>query len=219
MSILDELMTPEEERARGSVINGVVVGIVVDNKDPGNLGRVRLNFPWLSDGDVTDWVRVATLMAGSGRGSYFIPEVEDEVLVAFDQGNIDQPYVIGSLWSSDAKPPEKNGDKKNNIRQICSRSGHKITLDDTKNQERMEIVTKGGHSIILDDSSGQEKLEIIDSTGDNSIKIDSAQNSIAIESKVKLSIKAKVIEIEASGTMTIKASSILTIEGKPAKIN
>ncbi len=219
MSILDLLVTEEEERARSNTVSGVAMGIVTDNKDPENMGRVKLKFPWLSEQDVTDWARIATLMAGTERGSYFLPEVGDEVLVAFDHGDISHPYVIGALWNSDATPPESNNDGENNIRQIRSRSGHKVTFDDTAGKEKMEIITSAGHQIILDDTAGQEKLEIIDKTGSNFIKIDSVQNSISIESGMKLSIKSPMIEIESSGMMTIKASGINTIQGAMVKIN
>lgn len=219
MSIVDLLVTGEEQRARSNTVNGVALGIVTDNKDPENMGRVKIKLPWLSEQDVTHWVRIATLMAGKERGSYFLHEVGDEVLVAFDHGDISHPYVIGALWNKADAPPESNSDGKNNIRQICSRSGHKITLDDTANQEKVEILTKAGHKIVLDDSTGQEKLEIVDEAGSNFIKIDSVQNSISIESGMKLSIKAPMIEIESSGMMKIKAGAILTIEGAMVKIN
>jgi uncharacterized protein involved in type VI secretion and phage assembly len=219
MSILDLLVTEEEQRARSNRVNGVAIGIVTDNKDPENMGRVKLKFPWLSEQDVTDWVRIATLMAGKERGSYFLPEVGDEVLVAFDHGDISHPYVIGVLWNKADAPPENNSDGENNIRQICSRSGHKVTFDDTTSKEKIEIITKAGHNIVLDDSAGQEKLEIVDKSGSNFIKIDSIQNSISIESGMKLSIKAPMIEIESSGMMKIKAGAILTIEGAMVKIN
>ena len=103
--------------------------------------------------------------------------------------------------------------------QIRSRSGHKITFDDTAGAEKIEILTNAGHQIVLDDSSGQEKVEIIDKTGSNFIKIDSVQNSISVESGVKLSIKAPMIEIESSGTMKIQASATLTIKGALVQIN
>lgn len=218
MSILDILTDEDQEEARTRRINGVVVGIVTNNKDPDGMGRVKLKFPWLSDSNESDWARIATLMAGQNRGSFFLPEVEDEVLVAFEHGDINNPYVIGALWNGVDAPPETNSDGKNNIRQIRSRSGHKITFDDTENQEKMEILTKAEHKIVLDDSSGGEKLEITDKSG-NSIKIDSVQNAIAIESGMKLSLKATTIEIESSGMMTIKAGATMTIKGAMVQIN
>jgi uncharacterized protein involved in type VI secretion and phage assembly len=158
-------------------------------------------------------------MAGPDRGSYFLPEVEDEVLVAFDHGEIHHPYVVGALWNGQDRPPETNSDGENNIRTIRSRSGHQIILDDTQSQEKVTIRTNAGHRIDLDDSTGQEKIEIKDKTGNNIIVFDSVQNSIAIQSQMKLTIKSAMIEIEADTMMTIKAGATLTLQGAIVKIN
>jgi len=203
---------------RGKRIEGIVLGVVADNKDPDGLGRVKIRFPWLDDGYQSTWAPVATLMAGKERGAFFLPEVNDEVIVAFDQGDIDHPYVIGALWSIKNKPPESNSDFKNNIRKIKSRSGHEIILNDDQNKGNIEIKTKAGHNILLDDSSGKEKMEIKDKSG-NSISMDSTKNSINISSQMKLSIKAKDITIESDGTMNIKAGATLTIKGSLVQIN
>ncbi len=209
----------DESRVRR--ISGVVIGIVTNNKDTEGMGRVKVKFPWRGDSDESYWARVSTLMAGKDRGAFFLPEVGDEVLVAFDHGDINHPYVIGALWNGVDTPPETNADGKNNIRKIKSRSGHEIIFDDNDEQkkEKIEIHTKAGHTIILDDSAGAEKIEIKDKTGNNSIMIDSVQNAIAISSQMKLSIKAQAIEIESGGMMSIKSSASLTIQGAIVKIN
>ena len=219
MSLVD-LLHVGEGKASGKVEN-VGVGIVTNNEDPDGLGRVKVRFPWREKEDDSHWARIATLMAGNERGSFFLPEVDDEVLVAFEQGNIHHPYVIGALWNGQDKPPETNKDGKNNIRKIRSRSGHEIILNDDSEQkkEQVEIRTKAGHKVLLDDSAGKEKIEIIDKTGSNSIAIDSVQNSMTIESAMKLTIKSQMIEIESGGMMTIKAGTILTLQGALVKIN
>ena len=218
MTILDALRS-EDQNVRQ--VFGVAPGIVTNNQDSEGLGRVKIRFPWLSDDNETNWVRVATLMAGSGRGAFFLPEVGDEVLVAFEHGDINQPYVIGALWNGVASPPETNSDGKNNIRKIRSRSGHEIIFndDDTSQQEKIEIHTNAGHQVLLDDSAGQEKIEIIDKTGSNKITIDSVQNSINIESAMQLKIKANMVEIEGTTSLTLKSNAALTIQGLPVKIN
>ena len=218
MSILDQLANDNSD---GNRINGIASGIVTNNQDPDELGRVKLFFPWLSDDNETDWVRVVTQMAGSGMGSFFLPEVDDEVLVAFEHGDINCPYVIGSLWNGKQKPPETNSDGKNSIRKITSRSGHEIVLndDDSGKQEKIEIHTKAGHKIVMDDSAGGEKIEIVDKTGSNKMVIDSMQNSINIESAMQLKIKATTVEIEGTASLTLKSSAIVTIQGLPVKIN
>ncbi len=210
-----------KEESPENKIFGVVVGIVTDNKDPENLGRVNVSFPWRGETDQGYWARVSTLMAGNDRGTFFLPEVGDEVLVAFDRGQMSHPFVIGMLWNGVDKPPEGNADGKNNIRKIKSRSGHEIIFDDNAEgkKEKIEIHTKAGHKVVLDDSTGKEKLEIVDKTGKNKISIDSAQNSINIESAMQLKFKANVVEIEGTNSLTLKSSAALTIQGMPVKIN
>jgi uncharacterized protein involved in type VI secretion and phage assembly len=221
MNLFDVLTDADEKRARNRRINGAVTGIVTNNKDEDGLGRVKIEFPWLSEDSEGDWVRVVSFMAGKERGGFFLPEVGDEVLVVFEHGDVDYPYVIGALWSSEDIPPETNQDGKNNIKKITSRSGHEIIFNDDGEQqkEKLEIHTKAGHKIILDDSAGQEKIDIIDKTESNKITIDSAQNSINIESAMQLKIKSQTIDIEAGAMMTIKAGATLTIEGTLVKIN
>ena len=94
--LLDVLSPSTHESGR---VYGVVVGIVTNNKDPDNMARVKVRFPWLSDDEESWWARIATVMAGKNRGSYFIPEVDDEVLVAFDHGDMRFPYILGSVWN------------------------------------------------------------------------------------------------------------------------
>ena len=218
MSILDALGR-EEQQTRPMA--GVATGIVTNNQDTENLGRVKLSFPWFSDENETDWVYIATLMAGPERGTFFLPEVDDVVLVAFEHGDIHRPYVIGALWNGVDAPPANNQDGRNNIRKIRSRSGHEIIFNDSNSeqQEKVEIHTNAGHKIILDDSAGKEKIEIIDKTGNNKIVIDSVQNSMSLESAMQLKIKANMVEIEGTTSLTIKSNAVLTIQGLPVKIN
>lgn len=217
MSIVEALANLGEER--GGKISGVAVGIVTNNQDPDGMGRVKLKFPWRGDSDESYWARVATLMAGKEMGSFFLPEVGDEVLVAFEQGDVEHPFVVGSLWNGQDKPPETNSDGKNNIRKIKSRSGHELILNDEQSKEQVVIKTKAGHTITLDDSSGQEKIEIKDKSGSNSIKIDSATNNMDIQCSMQLKIKANMVEISADSTMTIKAGATLTLQGSMIQIN
>jgi uncharacterized protein involved in type VI secretion and phage assembly len=258
-----EDLLPGQEGLEDKHIYGVVIAVVTGNQDPEGLGRIKINFPWRGENDESHWARMISPMAGNERGIVFYPEVDDEVLVAFEHGDINEPYVIGALWNGKDKPPETNSDGKNNIRMIKSRSGHeiifndddssgkekieintkgkhqillddssgeekieintkgkhKILLDDSSGKEKIEISTKGKHKISLDDSSGQEKIEIVDKTGSNKIKIDSNQNSIDLESAMKLKIKSNMIEIEGTASITIKSDGVLTVKGSMVKIN
>jgi len=159
MNILD-LITAAAQQPGTDRIYGVVVGVVTNNQDPDKLGRVKVRLPWLTGDYESNWARVATLMAGKERGSFFLPEVDDEVLLAFEHGDVRFPYVIGALWNGVDKPPRTNADGKNNQRAIKSRQGHELIFDDSDGKEQVEIHTKAGHQILLDDSSGQEKITI-----------------------------------------------------------
>ena len=190
-SLLDMLHPGQHEESSGRIY-GVAVGIVSNNKDPMNLGRVRMKFPWLSDDHESGWARMTSLMAGSGRGAYFLPEVNDEVLVAFEHGDVRFPYVIGGMWNGQDSPPANNSDGQNNIRVIQSRSGHIIRLDDT---------------------DGGEKIEIIDKTGSNSLTIESSSNNITITCLGTLKLQAtQGIEITSEASVKIQATADLDME-------
>lgn len=228
MNLVDLLSDDQEEQQKTKRVNGVAVGIVTDNADPEGLGRLKVKFPWLDDSE-SDWTKVMSFMAGKGRGGFFLPELDDEVLVAFEQGDINYPYVIGALWNTEDEPPEKNENGKNNIRKIRSRSGHEIILDDNdaEQAERVEIHSNAGHVIILDDSTGSERVRISDKTDNNFIEIDSVENTISIVSEMKIIMKAQIVEIDAGVSMTVKSgakmdiesSGVLTAKGAIVNIN
>lgn len=203
---------------------GVAIAIVVNNKDPENLGRVKVKFPWLGTQDESNWARVVSLMAGKERGLYFFPEVDDEVLVAFEQGNINAPYILGALWNGVDKPPIENSDGKNNQRLIKSRSGHQIILDDTEGKEQIIIRDKTAKNEIVIDSSTntltiKAEQDLVIKVG-GKLSLNSEQGEVAIACN-KLSITTKQgYGIESTqGTGTITANGPLKLDGKPVKIN
>ncbi len=107
-------------------MQGVVIGLVTNVADPLKQNRIKVHFPWLDDAQETDWVRIATMMAGGGRGSMFMPEVNDEVLVAFEHGDTRFPYVVGFLWNGQDDPPGEDV----RDRKIVSKNGHQIRFLD-----------------------------------------------------------------------------------------
>jgi uncharacterized protein involved in type VI secretion and phage assembly len=205
----------EQSRRPDSRINGVVVGVVTDNKDPDKLGRVKVKIPRLSGEDESNWARVISFMAGKEMGGFFLPEVNDEVLVAFEYGDINIPYVIGSLWNGKDSPPLVNDDGKNNFRIIKSRSGHVIRLDDTDGQEKIEIVDKSENNKIVIDTK-EKKISI---KSDKDIEISAPSGKVKIEAtdiEVKSSASTK---IEASSTMDLKSSGTANLKGATVNIN
>ena len=217
MGMLD-LVQQEDKQENGNV-EGVAIAQVTNNKDPQKLGRVKVKYPWRENSPESDWVRVASLAAGKDRGTLWIPEVGDEVLVAFEKGNVDHPIVLGSLWNGVDVPPETNEDGKNDTKLIKTRSGHEVRFFDKPGEEKIEIKTKGGHSLLMDDKTGAAQVELKDSSGQNKITIKTVGNSLTIESGLSLKIKSQTIDIEAGATMNIKASGTLSIQGALVKIN
>ncbi len=157
---------------------GVVVGIVTNNRDPENMHRVKVKFPWISQDDESHWARIISPMAGNDRGMYFLPEIDDEVLLAFEHGSVEHPYVIGSLWNGKDAAHENNSDGNNDMRSIKSRSGHVLRLSD---------------------KAGNESIAIIDKTGGNKIVISTCGNKISIEAQGDISITSQTGKVKISG--------------------
>lgn len=222
-------------------INGVMVATVTNNNDPDGLSRVKLKFPLRENEHETDWAPITSLMSGKDMGTLFVPEVGDEVLVAFLLGNLNQPFVIGSLWNSTNKPPAK--DEKNNLRKIYSRAGHELIFDDTVSEGKVTLTTIKGHMLEISDKDEKVTLETKNSaqsvilegspastitikSGSNKITIDN-KGDIKIESTKEITIKSTQVNIEATAAMKIKAGAkldlmsdgLVTIKGSMVKIN
>jgi len=215
---------PSLASAPGGRFYGVTIGVVTNNKDPDGLGRVKVKLPWLSEQVESYWARLLTPMAGNGRGFYFLPEVDDEVLVAFEHGVVEFPYILGALWNGKDKPPGSNRDGKNNLRTIKSRSGHVITFDDTTNAEKIIIRDKTTkNEIVIDSKSNALTIRaegdlLIEAKGKISLK--SSNGDVAIEGK-NLSLQAKQnCEVKANTNATVQAAAQLALKGRAGvKVN
>lgn len=197
----------QEERlpaGLGGRFYGFYPALVSDLRDPDNLGRVKITLPWSPDPGTERyeaWARLATLMGGAKRGTWFVPDTNDEVLVGFEAGDPSRPYVVGGLWNGQDAPPESmDGAGKNARKVICSRNGIKVTLDDTDGQEQLLLETPGGQSVLLADSPAS--IEARDSNG-NSLKLDSSGVTITTSAKVTIQAGAAV-EVSA-GTVKVTA--------------
>ncbi|GIE35157.1 type IV secretion protein Rhs [Actinoplanes italicus] len=189
---------------------GLLCGIVTANKDDGRQGRVRLTIPGLDEG-TEHWARVATLTAGDDSGSLFLPEVGDEVLVAFEDGDAGSPVVVGALWNGRARQPAEN----EAVRLLRSRSGHEIRLDDTEDAELIEIAGAGGAGRLTVDAAGGTVT--IESSGDIEL--------LARDGAIRLA--AKSVEVTADDTaslhgvsgLDLTSDAGLTINGSTVDIN
>lgn len=196
-STLLSMLGPERDGLSTGRV-GLVIGVVTDNSDPDGLGRVKVKFPWLSKDHASDWARLVTPGGGPQRGLGFIPEVNDEVLVGFEQGNINYPYVLGGLWNGKDAAPFKAG---------ATLSGGKVT-------QRI-IRSRTGHIITLDDSENAPYIEIVDNTGKNTIKLDSKSNKLSIHLEGDMHFEAPSGDIMLKAkTVTVEASDALKMKGK-----
>ncbi len=216
MSLYDLLGDTSARNESDSRLIGVAIGIVTNNKDPDDLGRVRVTFPWFSDDDESEWARVTSLMAGNNRGMFFLPEVDDEVLVAFEQGDMRRPFIIGALWNGvDVVPEEFSNDGENNVRFIKSRSGHLIKLDDTDGSEKIEILdVEAKNSIVID--TAENTITI---TADKDIVLNAEQGKITLNAQDVEIVSSAATKVESGSDMNLEASGSMTIKGATVDIN
>jgi uncharacterized protein involved in type VI secretion and phage assembly len=202
----------ETAHESGGYVKGVAVAIVTQNQDDESLCRVKVKFPWHESSE-SYWARLASPMAGDNRGLVMIPEVGDEVLVAFEREDMRFPYVLGVLRNGKEKSPFVNDDGKNDVRIIQSRKKHYLKFDDGA-QGVVELAHEKGRKITFDDNG----FSVEDENG-NTVQVDSKTGAMTIEAKGQLNIKASSITIESSGTLDLKANATLTIRGSLVNIN
>lgn len=218
--------------------SNVVVALVTDLNDPDNLGRVKVSYPWLGDRVSSHWVRQAAPMAGPSRGFYFLPEVNDEVLIAFEHGELTRPYIIGVLWNGADKPVEENSkavkDGKVVRRTLKTRIGHTILLDDTDNKGEINLTTKGkhvltlndrdqnitakstsGHTVVLDDKN---KNITAKTQSGNTILMDDRGRKIQVTdpngNMITISTSSNAIDVKCLGNFTVDATGQIILQGK-----
>jgi uncharacterized protein involved in type VI secretion and phage assembly len=131
--------------------DGVVIAKITDVKDPENLGRVKVRFPHMGD-TVTQWSSVASIMAGGDRGCFFMPEVDDEVLLAFQQGDFDHPFIVGFVWNPVQAPPSQDPRQ----RMIRSTNGHTIRFVDStpSNGNKGALIIEDAHGNVITLTNG-----------------------------------------------------------------
>jgi uncharacterized protein involved in type VI secretion and phage assembly len=154
------------------------------------------------DPNMTPWIRMVSPHAGDDKGFYFVPEIGEEVLVAFEGGNAEKPYVIGSLWHGKAKP-ESWTDEENNVKAIRTRSGHTIEFDDTDGSELIKIYDYNKENYIITLSTHESKISV-ESKGDITMK---AEGDFEIEAVGDLKVKANNIEMKSNQDFKMEATN------------
>jgi len=211
---------------RGNRVYGIVVGIVSDVKDPLKQGRVKLSLPWLDPDHTTNWARVVTAGAGKDRGLLVLPEVGDEVAVMFEHGNIEFPYVLGSMWNGKDNPPALSKDAVDGnsgeiaARGFVSRKGHKVEFIETDGI----TLTSGDGSVTIKLDSKNQKIEItsgktIEVKGPNGIKFDAGQGSIEFSGQALKLTSTGDYELHATGQLKLSGDAGVKVDGPQINIS
>ena len=206
------------ERLETHKLNECVVGIVTDNKDPDKLSRVKVKIPALTEAETTWWAPLVMLGASKNRGWFFIPEVDDEVMLVFEHGDPNRPVVLGAIWNGKDKPPDDNKSGDNPRRVIKSREGSRVLFDDDEDK------------IVIEDGKGKGRITL--DAKNNKIIIEALEGDVAFQAptgEMKIVTKETVIKagqnLEANigstigiGTdaqLELKGTSLLQLTGGP----
>jgi len=211
MSLLSSLETAHES---GGYIKGVAIAVVTQNSDPEKMCRVKVSFPWHENSTESYWARLAAPMAGKDRGFVTIPEVGDEVLVAFEREDIRFPYVLGALWNGKDTPPVSNDDGNNDKRIFKSRSGHYLLFDDNSSASEVIFTHEKGRRIAFTPDGW-----VVEDENGNKVEVQTNSGAMTIEAKGELKIKAASITLEATGTLEVKSNATMTLRGSLVQIN
>ncbi len=210
----------------GGWVRGVQIGLVNDNQDPDNQGRVRVQLPYFGPDFVTGWARVVAPGNGQNRGFVWIPEIDDEVLVAFDHGDMLEPYVLGGLWNRIDPPPpiELDGDHHLKARQLVSRTGQKVVFSDDSGKEGILISSADGTILVQVDSANKKVVITADGGGKVEMK---AQGDITIDAQgsVKISGTGGVeisspasTKVSGDGQLSLESSGITSVKGSQVSL-
>lgn len=226
-----------DAQAQASKIYGVVIGIVVNNKDADlKLGRIKVKFPWLADTVESYWARLAYPMGGKERGFWWIPEIDDEVLVVFEHGDPNRPFILGGLYNGVDKPPKVHDITKTfKVVEPTKFDSSKVAIadytaegrdwnEDGKNDLRF-IRSRSGHLFIFDDKEGKERITLCDKTGKHRLEIVNDKNLVRIASSGdtsdieimagrKISLVCKELYTESRDKTEMWAKTTFKVESK-----
>ena len=232
-------------------MQGGMIAKVVDNVDPEDRYRVRISFPWLadayskettSDGSESKvqsfWARIACVMAGNDIGSFWLPEIDDEVMVVFEEGDFSRPIIVGSLWNganvapakltyspdqTEVDVPNNSQGGKNDFRFIRSRMGHTITFNDMEGKGGISLRSNKSAELYIDDADGSEKIRLYDmkqtqwleiDTVNKKITLQTDEGDILIKAKEKITIDCKNLDVKVSKNINIDAGKAIKQKSK-----
>lgn len=205
---------------------GMYEGIVHDVTDFQSAGVIRVRLPWLRTEDEQDTVveaRLATLMTGDNRGTFFVPHVDDEVLVSFVAGHPNRPIVVGSLWNGEDTPPEQTSARdtpaaqQNPVQSFTTRHGHVLRFHEG-DDKHVELRTRAGHSLRLDETAAKIRLShpggsFVELDGDGKVTIRATDRVDVFAPREMLvqTLKLKVVAPIAEFTGIVKCMQVKTL--------
>lgn len=225
------------ERGGRKAVAGLVPAVVTDVRDPRKLGRVKVKFPWLAGDYASSWARTVQISAGPHYGAVILPEVGDEVLVGFDQGDFDTPYVLGGLYNGKDQPATAPYDLVDNnsgqvvARRLISRTGHRLELVETATaDDAVRLATGDGKYSLELDKKGTKVTVHSDGTvlieGTRGVTIDAKTGplelkggTVSIKSTGSLQVQGTTVSVNGQGSAELKASGVVTVQGSLVKIN
>jgi len=193
------MSTVPRSRSTDKRYYGVVEGLVTDNADPDREGKVRVMFPWFDASTVSEWCRILQPYAGNGYGTFFVPEIGDEVVIGFGHGDMRLPIVLGGVYNGRDKPPTHR-DAATDQKLIRTKGGHQIVLDDSNNGHAVTVTTIGGHTVDLDD---QGSAVTVKTSGGQSVTLDDGAGSITVKTS-----GGQSITLDPGGGVTISAAQV-----------
>ena len=217
MSIYD--MLSQDQQTQPTC--GITVGVVTDIKDPDKKNRVKVRLINRTDStQETDFIRVMAPAVGKQFGLFALPEVGDEVLVGFLDGDYAAPYVLGCLWNTKNPAPVSVQDGKNEIRVWKSKTGHKLELNDGQDAPGVTLLTAKEIHLVMDDKA--QTIVLAGKDKKNSVTIDIGGGTVTVEAKSKLTLKCGKATIElngSSGEISIKTSGSIKIDGQQVDVS
>ena len=210
-SVFATLLQPQLEQSREQRVFGVVSAKVTGIMDD---GTYEMSYLSMGAGEPSAPARVMMPMAGSKRGTFFMPEVGDEVIVAFEAGDVNLPVILGAVWNEESETPDQaHSSPDNNFRTIVSRCGHEITFDDSPGQCKITIKTKGGHKLEMDDTP-PGKITMESALGCKMV-MDDAGGRLQINAPAMIEISAPVLKLSADAIATLQAAIVQVNSASP----
>lgn len=185
---------PEPVDGAAPAYHGVYPAIVTDIVDPDRLGRVQVKFPWLGttgEQDVRAWATLCSPYADRDQGFLVLPEVDSQVVVAFEAGNLRRPYVVGAVWNGQEALPHAP-ERANNIRMLRSRANSRIEIDDTAGAEKVSITTESGHRVVLDNAN--RDVTVQHSMG---CTVRLTATAVEITGNINVDVTASIVNVKA----------------------